>query len=132
MRNSTPVPSVLWVEQDEAVAHVIRRALPSLGYGVVACDSASSALEKLRAEPLRFKVLATVLDLPGSSGLDLAWHARAVQPKLRFIFADRALDFLQLQIAVALGPFEILRKPFGPAELQTALVRSFASEQMVG
>ena len=111
--------SILVVEDDEAIADLIRTVLnDEVGWGATVVHSADAATQVLRH--VRSEVLVIDVNLPGTSGLDLVkllrqdprWHepqiilmsANAGQPGFRDVVRDGLVT-------------AFLRKPFDPDQL---------------
>ncbi|CAN7780823.1 PAS domain S-box protein [Caballeronia sp. LjRoot34] len=112
---ATPL-HVLVVEDDAASLDAVCEILQMLGHEAVKAADAARAMEHLRSE--RFDVLLTDLNLPGTSGIELARQAVAADPDLHVVFAsgDELPDDLLFEF-----PSKTLRKPYAIDELNDAL-----------
>jgi CheY-like chemotaxis protein len=107
---------VLVVEDDAASLDAVCEILQMLGHEPAKAADAAQAMEHLRAE--RFDVLLTDLNLPETSGIELAQQAVAADPDLSVIFVsgDELPDDMMDEF-----PFKRLRKPSTIDELYSAL-----------
>jgi len=112
---------VLLVDDEPAIRHAVGRALRRDGLGVLAVATAGEALAVLEDA----EVDAVLLDyhLPGMSGAALGVEIAARWPALRgrmlFVTGDPDLD--PAALPGALGPVQLVRKPFDLLELIAAV-----------
>jgi CheY-like chemotaxis protein len=116
---STPVGSILLVEDDDEVATLVTEMLQELGYRVTRAGSADSALGALANERHVDLVLSDIM-MPGSmNGLGLAREVRLRRPGLPVLlmsgYAGAVIDSAQEE------NIGVLRKPYNINELETAL-----------
>ena len=78
-------PTILFVEDESAVRDVVVRSLSEKGFRVLAASNARDALRIL--DVLQIELLFTDIVMPGMDGVELARHAKAVQPDIRILFA---------------------------------------------
>ena len=81
-------PRLLLVEDEPALADLLKRYLERLGYQVDACAQADAALTLLDAHPEDYALLITDLSLPDMSGDELMTRSRLRAPHLRAIIAS--------------------------------------------
>jgi PAS domain S-box-containing protein len=117
--------TVLVVEDEASVLEIATSFLRSLGYEVIAVDSAVAALERLAGnEPISL-IFSDVMLGGGMNGIELAEAARTLRPQLGVLLtsgyaADSSIDFSH--------PFELLRKPYRREALAQAIRRNLAHE----
>ncbi len=110
--------TVLLVEDEPHVLHVIKLVLEELGYRVLAATDGAAALARL-ADPGEVDLLLTDVVMPGMDGQELARRALEARPLLRVIFlSGYAADLVRRPGA---APHAFLRKPVPPAILAHAL-----------
>jgi two-component system cell cycle sensor histidine kinase/response regulator CckA len=110
-------PTILLVEDDEAVRELIRKTLAPSGSRVLVAGSATEA-HGVAAGTL-IDLLLTDVVLPGASGIDLATKLRAEQPALRVIYITGWHDHSAL--ADISDGDQLLKKPFDMSELALAV-----------
>jgi DNA-binding NtrC family response regulator len=128
---------VLLVEDDPSIARFVAMALEEVPVELVVCTSVATALDALRAQPVRLVV--TDLMLPGESGLSLL-QALQDQPALRreallVVFSAGVTTDIRQQLD-ALDVWRILSKPASVAALEAcvrdALQLNTGAERMSG
>jgi CheY-like chemotaxis protein len=118
---------VLCVDDEPALAELLRDQLIALGYRVTAHASSADALADFLEHPLDFDVLLTDLTMPGMSGADLAERVRAVRPDLPIVMATGYGQVMSEERARKLGVRPLLHKPFSMAVLGEAVEDALAS-----
>jgi DNA-binding response OmpR family regulator len=111
--------SILVVEDDEAIAELIRTVLnDEIGWGATVVYDAAAARQVFRH--VRSEVLVIDVNLPGTSGLDLLillredphWH----EPPIILMSANAGQPGIR-DVVRAGQVTAFLRKPFDPAQL---------------
>jgi DNA-binding response OmpR family regulator len=111
--------SILVVEDDEAIAELIRMVLnDEVGWGATVVHSADAARQVFRY--VRSEVLVIDVNLPGTSGLDLLrllrqdphWH----EPPIILMSANDGQPGIR-EVVRAGQVTTFLRKPFDPDQL---------------
>jgi DNA-binding NtrC family response regulator len=110
-------PCLLLVDDEPALADLLKKYLERLGYRVDACTHPEAALALLDAQPDRYAVLVTDLTLPTMSGEDLIVQSRERAPGLRAIIASGYPHEPRVE------GVEFLQKPFRPNLLAQAVER---------
>jgi two-component system, cell cycle sensor histidine kinase and response regulator CckA len=102
--------TILLVEDEEVLRHVVVEMLSQLGYKVLEATSGKEALAVAREFPGRIDVLITDVLMPGFSGPQLADSLRASRPGLKVIFISgdaETKDVLGLGDALLQKPFTL-------------------------
>jgi CheY-like chemotaxis protein len=131
---SSPVrgtESVLFVDDESALALLGREMLQWLGYRVEAFESSTRALEAFRLEPRRFDIIVTDQTMPGLSGDALAREARRVRPDIPVILCTGFSHTLTPEQAAELGIDAYLYKPLVAEELGAAIREVLAARARV-
>lgn len=107
--------TILLVEDDEAVRHLILHVLRRSGYMTLEARNAREAIALCAQYPQSIHLMVTDVVMPGMSGRELAEHMFGSRPEMRVLYisgyaADRALSTQGL----ALGQTPFLQKPFTP------------------
>jgi two-component system cell cycle sensor histidine kinase/response regulator CckA len=110
---------VLVVEDEEGARQAIRDLLVSIGYEVVAVESAEDA-EKL-AQDRPFDVLLTDVMLPGVDGQQLSRRLLRRWPSLKVILMSGYAKDDAVRVGVMTGAVRFLQKPFGITTLAAAV-----------
>ena len=108
--------SILFVDDDAAMRHLVHRMLERQRFYVHAVPTAEVALMMLR-ERIHFDVLMTDIVMPGGmNGFELADLALQVQPHLRVIYLTGFVNLPRWRIAELRGT--LVRKPVLPGQLE--------------
>jgi CheY-like chemotaxis protein len=111
---------VLVVEDNPGMRRVSTRQIQELGYRVLQCDRAATALEILQREPV--DLLLTDIVMPGGlDGVELARLAKERWPALKIVLTS---GFPQARVdgnGELLGTLQLLSKPYRKEELAAAL-----------
>ncbi|HRD77009.1 MAG TPA: PAS domain S-box protein [Hyphomicrobiaceae bacterium] len=125
-RNVASIPvsageTVLLVEDNTEVREVTRERLAELGYIVLEAESGPDAVEQLRSQAAIDVVLSDVVMAGGMSGFDVARAVARDRPGLKTLLMSGYAEDVLRDEGGGSGGLRILRKPFGRAELATAL-----------
>jgi two-component system cell cycle sensor histidine kinase/response regulator CckA len=108
--------TVLLVEDQAALRHVVREVLEEFGYIVLEASDASSAMRAVTTYDSPIQLLLTDVLLPNSSGPDLAERVVTLRPETRVLFmSGYADDAMLTRVRGASAAF--LAKPFSPDTL---------------
>lgn len=118
-----PAPHVVYVDDDEAIALLVRRLLERDGYRVSAFTDPQQALETLRQAPLDVALCITDFNMPGMSGLRLAREIKALHPSLPVAITSGYISEELRQQAPAAGVDEVIFKPDTVEALCAAIER---------
>jgi DNA-binding response OmpR family regulator len=110
---------VLVVEDEPAIAELVRLYLSRDGFGVTCCGDGESGLTAIR----RDRPVAVVLDirLPGIDGTEVCRRMRAADDWTPVLFLTAADDEVDRIVGLELGADDYLTKPFSPRELVARL-----------
>ena len=114
-------PCLLLVDDEDALAQLLKKYLERLGYQVDACTHPRDALGLLDANPGRYALLVTDLTLPDMDGEQLLERSRERAPLLRAIISS-GYPYQPRAPGV-----EFLQKPFLPKMLGDAVERLLRS-----
>jgi putative nucleotidyltransferase with HDIG domain len=113
--------SVLIVDDEASVRHLMRRWLKSRGYSVTVAPGADQALEVMATTPTA--VALCDLRMPGRDGLWLADQLRREHPDTAVIIATAASDVGSAVESLGQGVVDYLTKPFERERLCEAVSR---------
>jgi CheY-like chemotaxis protein len=117
-------PTVLVVDDNEALRGVVRDVLEGAGYAVLEAVDAASALETAARHPVQ--LLLTDLVLPGMDGVALAQRLRVARPGVRVLYMSGQLGD---SVTGPARPTGFLAKPFTAAALEDAVRTALADRQ---
>jgi hypothetical protein len=109
--------SVLYVDDEPALAHVGRRRLESLGYRVTALTDGAEAVQAFRAEPAGYDVVITDYSMPGLNGVDLSRAIQEIRPGTPVILLTGFVDDSRAEAARLAGIRRMAQKPLTFREL---------------
>ena len=116
-----PVHRLLLVEDDDAIAQPLQRALTREDFDVVHVATGTEAIAAALGGG--FDLMVLDLTLPDVDGLDVCRRVRADDPGLPIIMLTARSDELDLVVGFDAGADDYMAKPFSMAEL-TARVRA--------
>ncbi|RKH82850.1 hybrid sensor histidine kinase/response regulator [Corallococcus sp. AB030] len=111
----------LLVVDDEGIIRMVFKDLMDKECEVIEAATGEAALEILRSS--RVDLIVTDKNLPGISGLELAQHARKLDPASRVILMTGYPSLVTTQQALQLGLVDYLLKPFDDIRQVRALLR---------
>ena len=112
---TTPTKSVLLVEDDDAIADMLRSFFERDGYRFLHALTGEEAIERLRIRPVSAVLLD--LNLPGIDGIETCRRIRefAQIPVIMLTARDTEVDKI---LGLEMGADDYVTKPFSPRELQ--------------
>ncbi len=102
---------ILFVDDEIIIAKNSAQLLKHLGYQVTIRTSSIEALELFKADPKRFDLVITDLDMPNKSGAVLAIDLMLIRPDIPIIICSGFSGRISDQRAKMLGIREIASKP---------------------
>jgi len=119
-RNSVGVrASILVVDDEEVIRALFKESLEELGHRVVTAGNSSEGLELVKQRD--FDLVFLDLKMPGMDGAELFRRVRTIKPNLPVTVITGYPDSDMMARALEQGPFGIMRKPFGEADITMAL-----------
>ena len=107
-------PSVLVVDNDPAVLHLVERVLRRAGAEVTAVESGRAALRAVADGVSKPSLLLTAIELPAMTGIELSARVRALRPGIQVVMmtadpasAEAARDRPDLVGRVLLKPITV-------------------------
>ena len=117
---------ILVVDDEEALCVSLTALLKRLGYQVVAKSQPQAALELFAQEPDGFALVMTDLTMPGMTGLSLAQHMLAINPKARVLLMSGFSGTWTPASVRTLGLVDMLVKPLSAAALAEGVARAIS------
>ena len=125
--NPTAIPdgcqNILYLDDDKALVSVVKRLLERRGFTVSAYTVQEEALAALRADPQHFNLLLTDYNMPGMSGLEVAYEARAIRADLPVAISSGFIDETLRTEAQAAGVRELILKADAVEDFCTVVQR---------
>ena len=111
----TPLPEgrerVLFVDDEEALAHLAEKMLGNIGYQVICDTNSMNALEIFRKDPWGVDVVITDMTMPGMTGDRLAKELIAIRPDIPIILCSGYNEHITEERAKEIGIREFILKP---------------------
>jgi two-component system, cell cycle sensor histidine kinase and response regulator CckA len=115
--------TILVVEDEQGVRHVVERLLANSGYNVLSAASGHEALELVERNVQRIDLLLTDIVMPHMSGKELADTLMSTHPKLKTLYMSGYTDEMVSRTRALDNGEDLVQKPFTGEEL-TARVRA--------
>ena len=115
MCDTKMVPSVLVVDDHEAVRVFLRDILEERGYTVFEAANGTEALAQL--ELVSFELAIVDLIMPEKEGIETIREMRTRRPEMKVLAISGAVEACYLRTARLLGADDTLRKPFAAGTL---------------
>ena len=109
--------TILFVDDEEALAGAATSILEELGYEVVERADPVAALELFKSDPSRFDLVITDKSMAVLSGFDLAREILAMRPDMPIIMYSGFGRTEEKEMAKAAGIREVANKPYTRQEL---------------
>jgi len=119
----TGTETILFVEDDESIRHLVARVLRRKGYSVLDTSNAGEALLEAENHPDGIDILVSDVVMPLMSGIRLAARLRERQPAVRvLLMSGYPESSLTADECETLG-VEFVAKPIDPADLAVTIRR---------
>ena len=120
---------VMYVDDDQALAFLVKRALERRGFRLSVYNDPQEALAALREQPQAFDLLVTDYNMPGFSGVEVLIEARQIRPELPMALASGYVTPEIEAQARAAGAQDLIYKPNDVAELCDTVQRLIQGER---
>ncbi len=114
---STPINSILLVEDEEIVRELVRQILLSSNFAVTTAADGLDALEICRATGKNFDLLITDLSMPRMGGLELSEKIKEIFREIKVLYISGYTDDLDFLSNIAASERHFIAKPFLPQDL---------------
>jgi signal transduction histidine kinase/CheY-like chemotaxis protein len=113
--------AILLVDDDVMVSMTAMATIKSFGYAVTHAADGKAALELVRKEPERYRLVLLDLRMPGLSGEETFDALRALSPKLRVLIWSGYGADQDVAAMLRRGAAGFVQKPYRVAELSQAI-----------
>jgi signal transduction histidine kinase/ActR/RegA family two-component response regulator len=120
---------VLFVDDDEEVAHMANRTLGRLGYQVTVRTDSVEARDTFRHNPDKFDIVITDQTMPKMTGVELAKELLSIRPDLPIILISGFSQMFTAEKIKSAGIREFIMKPIIASELSQTIRRVLDEEQ---
>jgi two-component system KDP operon response regulator KdpE len=121
---SYAMPTILVIEDTDALRQLMRSVLELNGYTVLDAATAQDGIRQFRIIPTDLAIID--MRLPDSDGLDVIHHLRELSSDVLVMAMSGNFHDHELRNAMNMGIHGFLPKPFGIAELVAHVSRVFA------
>jgi len=115
--------SILVVDDETDIRHLVRQWLVTAGHTVVAVGSGSEAIQAMQQG--HFDLVVTDVLMPDGDGVDLITEIRKTLPTVRIVAISGGGRYTEgsdyLELAKAIGAHAAVLKPFTLAQLQQGI-----------
>jgi PAS domain S-box-containing protein len=112
----SPVPegneNVLFVDDDEFIAHSVRSMLERVGYRVTALTDSEEALKLFSEDPSQFDLVMTDQTMPFKTGEELGREMMRMRPDIPIILCTGYSESISPEKVMAMGFRGFILKPF--------------------
>ncbi|HEX5450502.1 MAG TPA: response regulator [Gaiellaceae bacterium] len=109
--------TILVVEDADAVRDLVKTALESFGYTVIATSNGADALEIVRDEATHVDLVFTDMVMPGMNGRELAEQIEDVRPSVKLLFSSGYSADTVIRQGIASAAVAFIQKPYLSIEL---------------
>jgi PAS domain S-box-containing protein len=102
---------ILYLDDEESLVVLFEKLFEHLGYRVSAYTQADAAIEAFRAQPETFDLVITDMNMPGTSGLEVARQLLEIRRDAQVVLASGHLRPGEIELARGLGVRETILKP---------------------
>ncbi|MFC2016834.1 response regulator [Chloroflexota bacterium] len=110
---------ILVVDDKEAIWALLKETLEELGHTVVVAETSSEGLELVKQRD--FDLVFLDLGMTGMDGAELFRQIKAIKPELPVTITTGYPDSKMMALALAQGPFRVMRKPFGEEDIVSTI-----------
>jgi FixJ family two-component response regulator/glycine cleavage system H lipoate-binding protein len=128
VRKMSKSPRILVVDDEPGVLKSCRRILTREEWDVDTVSNAEDALGMVKRE--QYDVIITDMIMPKMSGMDLLKIAKESKPEISIIMITGYATVKTAVMAMKLGAFDYIPKPFTPEELSSVTDRAIARKRL--
>jgi CheY-like chemotaxis protein len=104
--------TVLFVEDELAIAHMCKEMLEMLGYKVIICANGIEALELFKINPNMYDLVITDMTMPKMNGSELAKKLMSIRADIPIIMCTGYSHNISEEKAKSEGIRELIIKPY--------------------
>jgi DNA-binding NtrC family response regulator len=123
------MPTVLVVDDDRTVTHLVERGLSEEGLTVLSARTAEDGLTQVRAG--KPDVVLLDIMLPGTSGLDVFHRIQEIDRRLPVIFITAGAGSETAIQAMQLGAYDYVAKPLDVPQLRSLVHKALDTRRMM-
>ena len=120
---------VLFVDDEEALVDIARKAFPKYGYSIAAFRDPGEALKEFLLEPERYDLAITDMTMPTMTGIELTRALLAIRPDLPVFLCTGYSELITREDAEKQGVSTFIEKPYTTVELIEIINKHFRRNQ---
>jgi len=109
--------TILVVEDERAILHILETILTKSGYKIVAADTPEKALAHVQKNPDKFDLLITDVIMPGMNGSELVDRIRTHKKSIKFLYISGYTSDIISDMDNDGTEINLLQKPFSASDL---------------
>ncbi len=121
--------TILLVEDEEGVRHVVKRMLAFKGYSVLTARDCREALNIGRSHPEPIHLLLTDVAMPVIGGRELAERLASIHPEMKVLFMSGHTEDAMLRRGVRESAINFIQKPFRTDQLLRKIGEMLAASE---
>ena len=115
---------VLVVDDEPDVRELLSEYFTEIGYDVTTAPDGAQAVEDITANPTKYGLVISDLQMPGVDGLGVLKAAKAANPSLAVIIVTGYASVDSAVRAVRMGAYDYLTKPFTLGQIEVIVRRA--------
>jgi DNA-binding NtrC family response regulator len=115
-------PKTLLLDDEAIVGNRLKSGLEKIGCEVEVFQDPQKALARITEQP--FDIIVTDIMMEQVNGIQVLEHARQANPKCQVVIITGFATTDLAREAMEKGAFDVLAKPFRPADLRAVVVRA--------
>ena len=115
---------VLVVDDEADVRELLAEYFTEIGYDVTTAPDGAQAIEDITANPEKYGLVISDLQMPGVDGLGVLKAAKAANPYLAVIIVTGYASVDSAVRAVRMGAYDYLTKPFTLGQIEVIVRRA--------
>jgi CheY-like chemotaxis protein len=121
---------ILYIEDEGDIAEVVQDLLNHLGYDVVATAYGTQAIDFLEAQPDKFDLIITDLNLPDMTGFDLSRSTLEIKPEIPILLCTGYNNGFSREDLKKAGIKGVILKPFSIKDIGKVIRSVLNSSQI--
>lgn len=115
---------VLIVDDEPEVRELLAEYLAEVGYDVSTSPDGTAAVDELTANPTKYQLVISDLQMPGMDGLGVLEAAKKANPSIAVIIVTGYASVDSAVRAVRMGAYDYLTKPFTLGQIEVIVRRA--------
>ena len=115
---------VLIVDDEREVRELLAEYFAEVGYDVTTASDGAAAAEDLTANPTKYQLVISDLQMPGIDGLGVLEAAKKANPSIAVIIVTGYASVDSAVKAVRMGAYDYLTKPFTLGQIEVIVRRA--------